>query len=145
MVGPDGRVTFSDKPPTNASQPVTAQRSGGSPVPATAPNGLPYELNQVAQKYPVTLYTSTDCAPCDEGRSYLNQRGIPYAEKTITTSIIIGIFALFGGYCLWIDKEKVLEEFFKFLIYAVPSAGGAYFYGYSKAKKKETEDYTQED
>lgn len=67
-------------------------------------------------------------------------------SKTILlASIIIGIFALFGGYCLWIDKEKVLEEFFKFLIYAVPSAGGAYFYGYSKAKKKETEDYTQED
>lgn len=67
-------------------------------------------------------------------------------SKTILlVSIIIGIFALFGGYCLWIDKEKVLEEIFRFLIYAVPSAGGAYFYGYSKAKKKETEDYTQED
>ena len=63
-------------------------------------------------------------------------------SKTILlVSIIIGIFALFGGYCLWIDKEKVLEEFFKFLIYAVPSAGG----GYSKAKKKGAEDYTQED
>lgn len=67
-------------------------------------------------------------------------------SKTILlVSIIIGIFALFGGYCLWIDKEKVLEEIFRFLIYAVPSAGGGYFYGYSKAKKKETEDYTQED
>lgn len=67
-------------------------------------------------------------------------------SKTILlVSIIIGIFALFGGYCLWIDKEKVLEEFFKFLIYAVPSAGGGYFYGYSKAKKKGVEDYTQED
>lgn len=66
--------------------------------------------------------------------------------KTILlVSIIIGIFALFGGYCLWIGKDKVLEEFFRFLIYAVPSAGGGYFYGYSKAKKKETEDYTQED
>ena len=50
VVGPDGRVTFSDKPPVNANQPVSAQRSGGSPVSATAPNGLPYELNQLAQK-----------------------------------------------------------------------------------------------
>lgn len=67
-------------------------------------------------------------------------------SKTILlVSIIIGIFALFGGYCLWIDKEKVLEEFFRFLIYAVPSAGGGYFYGYSKAKKKGAEDYIQED
>lgn len=67
-------------------------------------------------------------------------------SKTILlVCIIIGVFALFGGYCLWIDKEKVLEEFFKFLIYAVPSAGGGYFYGYSKAKKKGAEDYTQED
>ncbi len=67
-------------------------------------------------------------------------------SKTILlVCIIIGVFALFGGYCLWIDKEKVLEEIFKFLIYAVPSAGGGYFYGYSKAKKKGAEDYTQED
>ena len=86
VVGPDGRVTFSDKPPVNASQPVSAQRSGGSPVPATAPNGLPYELNQLAQKYPVTLYTGENCEACKQGRALLNQRGIPYAEKTIKTN-----------------------------------------------------------
>ena len=35
--------------------------------------------------------------------------------KTILlVSIIIGIFALFGGYCLWIGKDKVLEEFSDF-------------------------------
>lgn len=60
-------------------------------------------------------------------------------------SIIIGIVAVFGGYCLWIDKDKVIEELLKFLAYSIPSLGGGYFYGYNKAKKKGAEDYTQED
>ncbi len=29
---------------------------------------------------------ATKCEPCDEGRSYLKQRGIPFAEKTVTTN-----------------------------------------------------------
>lgn len=44
---------------------------------------LPYALAQAAQRYPVTLYTAKDCAPCDSARSFLNQRGIPFSEKTI--------------------------------------------------------------
>ena len=35
---------------------------------------------------PVTLYTSSDCAPCNSGRSLLNARGIPYSEKLINTA-----------------------------------------------------------
>jgi len=33
----------------------------------------------------VTLYTSADCAPCDTGRQWLLQRGVPYSEKRVTT------------------------------------------------------------
>jgi glutaredoxin len=84
IVGPDGRVTFSDKPPVTATQ-VTPQSSVGS---ESAGNGavLPYELRQVVGKYPVTLYTSKDCAPCDSGRSLLRSRGVPFAEKTVSTA-----------------------------------------------------------
>ena len=47
---------------------------------------LPYELRQVVQRYPVTLYTRDDCQPCDAGRSLLTTRGVPFAERTVKTN-----------------------------------------------------------
>lgn len=84
IVGPDGRVTYSDQaPPTGA----TVRAAGGTADSAVSSNAqLPFELRQVASRYPVTLYTGKDCAPCNSGRNLLNARGIPYAEKTISTS-----------------------------------------------------------
>jgi glutaredoxin len=78
-VGPDGRVTYSDLPPTPAS--ARGGDNGGGSNQASA--ALPYALAQVAQKYPVTLYTSQGCPPCDSGRSLLIGRGIPFTEKTV--------------------------------------------------------------
>jgi glutaredoxin len=85
IVGPDGKVTFSDKPPVDANAklaPVVALPGGGGSSGAA----LPFELRQVASRYPVTLYTSNDCGPCGAGRAYLSSRGIPFAEKTVTTA-----------------------------------------------------------
>lgn len=83
IVGPDGKVTFSDKPPAESNAKVTsaAGASGG----AVASSSLPFELRQVAQKYPVTLYTGENCGPCQSARSMLITRGVPFAEKTVTT------------------------------------------------------------
>ncbi len=83
IVGADGRVTFSDKPPVTASQ----VRPLDSMAPTAEASGaaLPYELRQVVGKYPITLYTSKDCVPCDSGRNLLRGRGVPFTEKTITT------------------------------------------------------------
>ncbi|MDZ7937252.1 MAG: glutaredoxin family protein [Rhodoferax sp.] len=85
IVGPDGKITFSDKPPVADKSKVTApevsavgQAAGGS--------DLPYELRKVAAQYPVTLYTSNACAPCDTGRALLKSRGIPFTERTVTTN-----------------------------------------------------------
>jgi glutaredoxin len=50
-----------------------------------ADDSLPFELRQIVSRFPVTLYTAEKCAPCDSGRNYLRQRGIPYAERTIST------------------------------------------------------------
>ncbi len=84
IVGPDGKVTFSDKPPAESSGKVTsaAGASGGNAPSVT----LPFELRQVVQKYPVTLYTGENCGPCQSARSMLTARGVPFAEKTITTA-----------------------------------------------------------
>ncbi len=81
QVDRNGKVTFSDQPPAANAQPTP---SGG-----TASGGgaaLPYELNQVAQRYPVTIYTGNDCAPCSAGRSLLVTRGIPFQERTVNTN-----------------------------------------------------------
>jgi len=81
-VGPDGRVTFSDRPPASASQatPLSAGTTEGA-----AAASLPFALRQIVAKYPVTLYSSMDCAPCDEGRNLLRARGVPFSEKTVNT------------------------------------------------------------
>lgn len=80
-VDASGRVTFSDLPPSNTSQ-VTPLGSTGDGGPQNP--GLPYELRVVTGKYPVTLYTSPDCTPCEDGRSLLRSRGVPFTEKTIS-------------------------------------------------------------
>jgi glutaredoxin len=37
------------------------------------------------QRYPVTLYATNECAPCDNGRRLLQARGIPYTERRIVS------------------------------------------------------------
>ena len=83
VVGPDGKVTFSDRAPAVSGANVSATSSNAAVGQATA--GLPFELRQVASKYPVTLYTGDNCGPCIAGRSLLTSRGIPFAERTVTT------------------------------------------------------------
>lgn len=82
IVGPDGRVTFSDQPPAQGAAPAApagASSSSGGQV------TLPFALRQVASRFPVVLYTGANCTPCDSGRAMLNARGIPYTEKTVST------------------------------------------------------------
>ena len=84
IVGPDGKVTFADRPPAEGkatpAQSVAIGGGGGSPA-----SSLPIELRRVAGQYPVSLYSTAGCGPCDSARSYLRQRGIPYSEYTVTT------------------------------------------------------------
>ena len=85
IVGPDGKVTFSDQPPPPASN-AKVSAANGSSAGGAASAGLPFELRQVATKYPVTLYTGNNCAPCGAGRSLLISRGVPFTEKTVATN-----------------------------------------------------------
>lgn len=86
-VGPDGRVTFSDQPPSAESvrPPAGTSANNGTNASKAANPPLPFALRQAASRYPVTLYTSSGCAPCNTGRNLLNRRGVPYVEKTINT------------------------------------------------------------
>lgn len=84
IVGADGKVTFSDKPPASAEQGKVASTGVGAKTDSSA-TALPFELRQVAAKYPVVLYTSAKCPPCDTGRTLLMSRGVPFNERTVST------------------------------------------------------------
>lgn len=86
IVGADGRVTFSDKPPVDANGKATApvvSLSGGGNVQTAS---LPIELRDAVNRYPVTLYTAPGCGPCGTGRAMLSARGVPFTEKTVTSN-----------------------------------------------------------
>ena len=84
IVGPDGKVTFSDRPPADAQAP--AGRAGSTSAPSAVGGALPYELKQIATRFPVTIYTGSDCAPCASLRTLLSSRGVPFTERTVATN-----------------------------------------------------------
>lgn len=84
IVGPDGSVTYTDRPPT-ASKSQVSTLQGGTISEVAPPDPLPVELKQTTARFPVVLYTAADCAPCDAGRQLLVQRGIPFTEKLIVS------------------------------------------------------------
>jgi glutaredoxin len=104
VVQPDGTVTYTDRPPqtqatatgssTGTGAANGAKKTGSATITTVAaagaasvdPSSLPYEVKMAAQKSPVVLYTVEKCAPCDQGRSLLRQRGIPFQERTAKTN-----------------------------------------------------------
>ncbi|MBC5766722.1 glutaredoxin domain-containing protein [Ramlibacter albus] len=80
IVGPDGKVTFSDRPPEDAKAKASLAPTVSG---ANSTQSLPFELRQPAQRYPVTLYTAANCAPCGNARNFLSSRGIPFTERTV--------------------------------------------------------------
>jgi glutaredoxin len=84
VIGADGKVTYTDRPPAQNDGKVTALGARGATAPAAADATLPLELRQPVSRYPVTLYTVTGaCEPCQSARTLLRQRGVPFAEKQV--------------------------------------------------------------
>ena len=82
VTGPDGKVTYTDRPPISTDSKVTSinARSGASEV------LLPLDLRRAVSRYPVTLFVAgAGCEPCDAGRTLLRQRGIPFSERQVQT------------------------------------------------------------
>lgn len=89
VIGPDGRVTYTDRPPNDPAQRVLPIRksgavAGGSEA-AAGTAGLPQLLRQPVARFPVVLVTGSDCTPCDAARQALQQRGIPFSERSVAT------------------------------------------------------------
>jgi glutaredoxin len=77
-----GQVHYGDTPPPQGAQ--TLQVAGQAPSPSAAA-AMPHELTQAVLRHPVTLYTTARCDACDQGRSLLRARGVPFTEKTVST------------------------------------------------------------
>ena len=82
-VGPDGKTTYSDTPPSSTAKHVDTKPIGSG---NTGGINLPYEVAEAVKNNPVTLYTGTKCLPCDDGRTLLTTRGIPFNEKTVSSN-----------------------------------------------------------
>lgn len=87
-IGPDGRVTYSDVPPSSGRV-VDQKKATGDGAAARA---LPFALQQAATRFPVLLYTGDKCAPCNDARAYLRGRGVPFTERTVTSDDDIAAF-----------------------------------------------------
>jgi glutaredoxin len=90
VIDANGRVTYTDRPPVTSNDRIQPMRATGGL--ATPASNLPFELRQIAERYPVTLFTGEACEPCLSARSMLRQRGIPFTEKTVKTDADIAAF-----------------------------------------------------
>lgn len=83
VIGPDGSVTYTDRPSSAAQGgQVSGMRAGRAvATPAAPATPLPYELQQAVAKFPVVFYTTAECSLCDTARRMLRQRGIPLTER----------------------------------------------------------------
>jgi glutaredoxin len=84
VVAPDGTVTYTDRPPApSVGRPAQLGKDAATTDATAALANLPLELRQTMARFPVTLYSSTDCAPCESGRRMLQGRGVPFTERRV--------------------------------------------------------------
>ena len=96
QVGPDGRVTYSDLPPAGAAVDARPRATGTAASDQSGAAGLPYALRGPAARHPVTLFTSAQCAPCDDARAHLLRRGVPFSERSVRSSTDAAAFRQLG-------------------------------------------------
>jgi glutaredoxin len=88
-----GVTHFSDTPPQAGN--IKAQiKDYANPV---ADQVLPYALAQAVRNHPVTLYTTSACSACDQGRTLLQARGVPFSEKTVSSNEDQDVLRQAGG------------------------------------------------
>lgn len=94
-VDAQGKVHYGDIPPTDASQ-ITPIKS---PAAVTPGEDLPYETRRAQQDFPVILYVARNCMEyCNQARSLLNKRGIPFSEKMLQTQEEMDAFRKLSGF-----------------------------------------------
>src|SRR5215469_1133045 len=82
----EGHTHVTDTPPPASAKNVQKRSSAASSASAPAE---PYSLQQAMKNYPVTLYSAPSCEGCAPARQLLNQRGIPFSEKSVQTQPVL--------------------------------------------------------
>lgn len=77
---PEGRVVYSDRPPSGAAKDVQPKRLGANYIENDA---LPLAAREASQNYPVTLYTFNCGQICAAAEALLNRRGIPFSPVNV--------------------------------------------------------------
>lgn len=93
-VDSSGRVYYGDVPPAEATQVEVRKFPDG----IMSSEYLPYETRRAQQNFPVTLYVADNCGEtCNQARSLLAKRGIPFSEKLLKTNEEIDAFKQLSG------------------------------------------------
>lgn len=78
-----GVVNYTPYPPPANIKKVEQKKFTSNTVQTSE---TPYNVQQAAKNFPVTLYATPDCGePCKAARAHLDKRGVPYAEKNPAT------------------------------------------------------------
>ena len=105
VVGPDGKITYSDKRPikgnvekklTFKNLPSTKLPSSASSQPATG-GSTKVTNNAKAISGQVTLFTASWCGYCKQAKAYLARQSINYREVDIETQDGMAEFSQAGG------------------------------------------------
>lgn len=80
----EGRVHYSDLPQLPSTPGVEKAKL---PPNIIQSDSMPYELQEVVRKQPITLYTFDKCGePCALAQALLDKRGVPYTVKNGETT-----------------------------------------------------------
>lgn len=104
-VGPDGKITYSDKPPSsgNVQKKLTIRNLPSTKLPDSAASKLAQIDNKKATNNAkasagtVTLYTASWCGYCRQAKAYLASQRINYREVDIETQVGMVEFPQAGG------------------------------------------------
>jgi len=89
-----GKVYYGDVPPVGATDVEVMKSSEGT----MSSEYIPYASSKAQQSFPVVLYIAPGCGEqCDQARSLLSKRGIPYSEKELRTKEEIDAFRKLTG------------------------------------------------
>ncbi len=94
-VDKSGTVHYGDAPAKEGAQ--VEKKKFYSPATQDGAD-LPYETRLAQQNFPVTLYVADNCIEaCNQARSFLDKRGIPFSEVKLVTKEEIDAFKSHSG------------------------------------------------
>lgn len=83
-VDDSGRVSYHDRPPPEGSGYRVERKVFKTRVVGEETSNA---MRRAARKFPVTLYSVPVCSSCDQARSYLQSKKIPFTEKDVQSDV----------------------------------------------------------